>query len=72
MPFYATATNLTRGAKAVFHQGSLHRTIMASAAIPAVFCPVTIEGELYVDGGVLAGLALETAVDLGARNILWP
>ncbi len=70
LPFYAAATNLTRGTKAVFHQGPLHPAIMASAAIPGVFCPVNIDGELYVDGGVLAGLDLETAVDLGARNIL--
>jgi len=42
----------------------------ASAAIPAVFCPITTDGELHVDGGALAGLDLETAAGLGARNIL--
>ncbi len=43
---------------------------MASAAIPGVFCPVKIEGELYVDGGVIAGLDLGTAIELGAQSIL--
>ncbi len=70
VPFYATATNLTRGEKAVFHEGPLHRAVLASAAIPAMFCPVEIDGQLYVDGGVVAGLDLETAVELGAKNIL--
>ncbi len=70
VPFYATATNLTQGIKAVFQEGHLHRAILASAAIPGLLCPVEIEGQLYVDGGVVAGLDLETAVQLGARNIL--
>ncbi len=70
IPFYAVATNLTRGVKTVFHEGPVSRAVLASAAIPAVFCPVEINGDFYVDGGVLAGLDLETAVGLGARNIL--
>ncbi len=70
VPFYAVATNLSRGTKAVFHQGSLYPAILASAAIPGVLCPIRIEGDVYVDGGVLAGLDLATAVELGSRNIL--
>ncbi len=70
VPFYATATNLTRGEKAVFHEGPLHRAVLASAAIPGLFCPVEVDGQLYVDGGVVAGLDLETAVELGAKNVL--
>jgi len=66
VPFYATATNLTQGAKAVFNDGPLHRAVLASAAIPGLFCPVEVDGQLYVDGGVVAGLDLETAVELGA------
>jgi NTE family protein len=70
VPFYATATNLTQGEKAVFHEGPLHRAVLASAAIPGLLCPVEIDGQLYVDGGVVASLDLETAVELGAKNIL--
>ncbi len=70
IPFYAVATNLTRGAKTVFHEGPIYRAILASAAMPGLLCPVAIDGDVYVDGGVLAGLDLETAVQLGARDIL--
>lgn len=70
IPFYAVATNLTRGTKTVFHQGPIYRAVLASTAIPGVLCPVTIDGDIYVDGGILAGLDLETAVQLGARDIL--
>ncbi len=70
LPFYAVATNLSRGVKRVFHEGSISRALLASSAIPALFCPIEIDGELYVDGGVVAGLDLETAIQLGARAIL--
>jgi len=70
VPFYAVATNLSRGTKAVFHEGPLYPAILASAAIPGVLCPIRIAGDVYVDGGVLAGLDLATAVGLGSRNIL--
>ncbi len=70
VPFYVVTTNLSRGTKAVFHQGPLYPAILASTAIPGVLCPIRIDGDVYVDGGVLAGLDLATAVELGGRNIL--
>jgi NTE family protein len=69
-PLYVTATNLTRGTKHVFHEGALAPAILASCAIPGVFAPVEIGGELFVDGGYCAHLDLETAVEAGAREIL--
>jgi NTE family protein len=40
--------------------------IQASAAIPGIFPPVAIDGELYVDGGLLMSTPLKPAIDLGA------
>lgn len=70
VPLYVTTTNLTRGEKAVFHEGPISPAILASTAVPGLFCPIEIEGELYADGGIMANLDLETAVELGARDIL--
>jgi NTE family protein len=70
VPLYITATNLTEGRKAVFHAGPVSQAVLASTALPGIFCPVEMNGQLYVDGGVLANLDLETAIDAGASEIL--
>ena len=70
VPLFITATNLTSGRKHVFSEGTVSQAVLASTAIPGLFPPVEIDGEAYLDGGVLANLDLGTAVDLGAREIL--
>ena len=70
VPLFITATNLTSGHKHVFSEGAVSQAVLASTAIPGLFAPVEIDGEAYLDGGVLANLDLETAADLGAREIL--
>ena len=70
LPLYVVATNLTAGRKHVFQTGKLAPAITASTAIPGVFDPYELRGELYVDGSVTASLDLQTAVELGATQIL--
>ncbi len=70
VPLHITAANMTTGRKHVFSSGSVSRAVLASTAIPAVFAPVEIDGESYIDGGVVANLDLETALGLGAREVL--
>lgn len=53
IPFYALAMNLTRGEKTLFSSGELAPRLMASAAMPVLYRPVEIEGELYTDGAVI-------------------
>ncbi len=65
-----TATNLSRGNKHVFTDGPLDRAILASTAIPGVFEPVSIGGDLFVDGCVTASVDLATAAEMGASEIL--
>lgn len=70
IPLAVTATNLSRGNKHVFTEGPLDRAILASTAIPGVFEPVSIGGELFVDGCVTASVDLATAAEMGATEIL--
>ncbi len=70
VPLYITATNLATGGKHVLSEGSVSQAVLASTAIPGVFRPIDIDGEAHVDGGVVANLDLETAVRLGAKEIL--
>lgn len=53
IPFYSLATNLTQGSKTLFSAGELAPRIMASAAMPLLYRPVEIDGELYSDGATI-------------------
>lgn len=68
--FAAVATNLRTGESHRFESGYLPETIRASAAIPSIFKPVTIEGEQYIDGGVVRSIPAEDARALGADIVL--
>jgi NTE family protein len=70
LPLHVTATNLYTGRKHVFDSGPVSRAVLASTAIPGIFAPVEIDGQAYIDGGVVANLDLETAVQAGAREVL--
>ena len=64
------ATNLTRGRKEVFRSGDIGQAIHASTAIPGVFEPYKIGGDLYVDGCVTASVDIASAIELGATEVL--
>lgn len=52
-----------------FYDGRGIGSIMASTAIPGVFPPVRIDGDLYVDGGVVENTPLNPAIEIGATNL---
>jgi len=53
VPFHCLAMNITRGTKTLFGKGELAPRIMASAAIPILYRPVEIEGDLFSDGATI-------------------
>jgi NTE family protein len=69
IPLHISATNLRTGAEAWFTDGPLMRAILASTALPGIFPPIAIEGELYVDGGVVNNAPISRAVELGAKRV---
>jgi NTE family protein len=70
VPCHIVATDLTNGEEVVLSAGSAVDAVLASAAIPAVFPPVTIGGRHLIDGGIANNTPLSTAVSLGARRIV--
>jgi NTE family protein len=70
IPFRAVATRYRDGEMKVFDRGALHLAIRASMAAPAVFAPVDVEGETYVDGGLVANVPIEVALAEGADVIV--
>jgi NTE family protein len=53
LPLYVAATNIHTGKINYFNSGRILDKVLASASIPVLFEPVEIDGDLYVDGGVL-------------------
>ena len=70
IPFRAVATRYRDGQLTVFRRGALHLAMRASMAAPAVFAPVEVDGETYVDGGLVANLPIEIALAEGAATLV--
>jgi NTE family protein len=62
IPFFVTTADLLSGARRVFHTGLLREVLLATTAIPGVFPPVDIDGELMVDGGIVSNIPTAPAV----------
>lgn len=69
LPFECVAAEVETAEEHWFAEGYLVPAVLASAALPAVFPVVTIEGRHFVDGGVLDNVPVSHAVELGCREI---
>src|ERR1700736_2282737 len=72
IPLHVVATDVLSGQDALLSSGDAVEAIMASAAIPAVFPPVNINGRDLIDGGVVNNTPLSHAVALGADRVWGP
>jgi NTE family protein len=59
-PLAVVTADLTTGRKAVFTNGPLAAPIRASCSIPQLFPPVSIDGHLVADGGLVEYLPIQT------------
>lgn len=65
-PVSVVATEVMTGREVVLSRGPAVDAVMASAALPAVFPPVSIEGHVLMDGGVVNNTPISVAVEQGA------
>ncbi len=61
IPFVCVSASLTRSEPRLHERGSLWRAVRASAAIPGVFTPILMDGEVLVDGGVMDNFPVDVA-----------
>jgi NTE family protein len=69
VPFQCVAASIERAAEHWFSSGPLLEAVLASSAVPGIFPPVAIDGEHYLDGGLVNSLPVGPAVRLGAARI---
>jgi NTE family protein len=69
VPFQCVAASIERAAEHWFASGPLVEAILASAAVPGVLPPVQIDGEHFMDGGLVNSVPIGRAVHLGATEI---
>jgi NTE family protein len=59
IPLTIAATNFSKGELVYFDKGPLIQAIHASSCIPGIFKPIMIDGQMYVDGGILNNFPVE-------------
>ena len=70
VPLHVVATSLRTGGERWFSTGPFAEPILASAALPAVFPPVTVDGEVLIDGAVVNNVPISRALELGATRVV--
>lgn len=70
LPFAAVATHLQSGTMKVFQSGNTGLAVRASAAVPGLFKPALIDGQSFVDGGLVSPVPIEAAKAMGANYII--
>jgi NTE family protein len=69
VPFHVVVTDVLSGRELRLSTGPTVDGVMASAAIPGVFEPGALDGQLLIDGGVCDNTPLSHAIELGAEEI---
>jgi NTE family protein len=70
LPLHIVATDFLTGEKVVLSSGSIVDAVRASTAIPMIFPPWEINGQLLTDGAVCDPLPVDVAIKEGANIIL--
>ena len=70
LPLGIVATDLHTGQGILFRRGDAGIAVRASSAVPAVFQPVKINGQEYVDGGLVSPVPVRYARQMGAELVI--
>jgi NTE family protein len=70
IPLHVIASDVLSGEEVDLSSGALVEAVLASAAIPAIFPPVTRGDRVLVDGALASNTPLAAALKLGAERII--
>jgi NTE family protein len=69
VPFQCVAASIESSGAHWFQSGPLVDAVLASCAVPGLLPPVRIDGEHFLDGGLVNSIPIARAVALGADQI---
>ncbi|MFL6439255.1 MAG: patatin-like phospholipase family protein [Terriglobales bacterium] len=70
IPFACVATDLVTRRDHVFRSGPLALALRSTMSLPGIFSPVSYEGHIYVDGGLLNNIPVSVVKEMGAQIVL--
>jgi NTE family protein len=70
LPFACVATDLASGREVWLREGSVAAAVRASIALPGLFAPVSRDGRLLVDGGLVNPVPVSLCRALGADIVI--
>jgi NTE family protein len=69
VPFQCCAASIERATEHWFTTGRVVDAVMASAAVPGLLPPAEVDGEHYLDGGIVNSVPVGRAVECGAMRV---
>jgi NTE family protein len=70
IPLGIVATDLNSGLGVLFQRGDIGTAVRASSAVPALFLPVKIGNQEYVDGGLVSPTPVRYVRQMGAELVI--
>jgi NTE family protein len=69
IPFQCVAASIERASEHWFTAGPIVDAVIASASVPGLLPPAQIDGEHFLDGGIVNSIPVGRAVALGATTV---
>jgi len=70
IPFFCMATDVEKGTPVKLTSGFLPQAVSASGALPSLFSPIELDGQLLIDGGVTNNYPVDEVRRMGAEIII--
>ncbi len=70
IPLAIIAADIGTGEKLVLRKGEVASAVMASNAVPGIYRPVTIDGRMMVDGGIVEDVPISPLRPMGADTVV--
>ncbi|HET8660962.1 MAG TPA: patatin-like phospholipase family protein [Micromonosporaceae bacterium] len=67
--FQCCAASIERAAEHWFRSGPVVDAVLASSAVPGLLPPARVDGEHFLDGGIVNSIPVGRAVELGAKTV---